>query len=94
VEGLLLGNLLVITLLTVLNSFLTFYYMDKQRYIDITTSLQALLLYLPFMYVIVHVAKNIKKTMRCKKDSEVLNYMRFSSSLDTVEERCKETEDF
>jgi len=90
VEGLLLGNLLVITLLTVLNCFLTFYYVDGQKYIDITTSLQALLLYLPLLYVFICLMEKIRDVKKHKKDSEELNYMRFSSSLDAVEDRCKE----
>ena len=94
VDGVLYGNLLAISLLTVLNCFLTFYYVNGQKYINISTSFQALLLYLPFLYVAIFVVMKIKNTRKCRKNSEEFNYMRFSSSLDIVEDRCKEIKTF
>ena len=94
VDGLLYGNLLAISLLTVLNCFLTFYYVNGQKYINISTSFQALLLYLPFLYASINVLIKLKNTRKCRKDSEELNYVTFSSSLDIVEDRCKEIEKF
>ena len=98
VDALLFANLLLINLLTIMNTCVTFYYTKKSSYIDVTTSIQVLLLYMPLIYAVVCIGKKIlRKTnikVKMKKDMDLMNYQSFSALMDAVENRCSRDTSF
>ena len=92
-DALLFANLLLINLLTIMNTYVTFYFTKKPSYIDVTTSIQVLLLYMPLVYAAVCIGKKILRrtnltVLMKKKDKDLMNYKNFSAILDAVDRRC------
>ena len=91
VDALLFTDVLLINLLSLMN-FIISHSEDKQRYINVSTSIQVLLLYLPLVCVFISVAKEIlrkvnRKIWKQSKDRDLLNYQSFSAISDAAENR-------
>ena len=85
-DTLLFLNISVINLISLLNFLYTINFVDKQLYINIASSIQMVLLYLPLVYITVYAStkivcklKNLKNT---QKKSTLSDYHKFLISLD------------
>ena len=95
VDALLFTNIFLINSLSITNLVMRFHSEDRQKYIDIFTSIQVFLLYLPLICVSICVAKKIlrrvnKKIRKRSKNGDLLNYRRFSAIMDAAENRYLE----
>ena len=95
VDALLFTNVLLINFLSVKNLVAASHIEDEQRYIDIFTSIQVFLLYLPLICVSICVAKKflgrVNRNIRERsKDGDLLSYRNVSAILDAAENRSVE----
>ncbi len=90
VDALLFADLLAINILTIFNYFVTFYYVEGRRFIQVTGTIQVLLLYLPLVCALVSIAKKASKMRVKKENTNAMNYWRLSAMLDAIEERSSE----
>ena len=99
-DSLLFLNLATINLISLLNFHFTLHFLDKQQYIDIASSLQIVLLYLPLVYIIVYASKKIVQRIKCRKlplpRRKPNDYRKYSVSLSlsAAESRMLDTVDY
>ncbi len=91
-DALLFANLSIINLLTMLNQNLS-YYPLKKKYINVISTIQVVLLYVPLIYSCIYLAQKIVHRISCKKKEKkaVDDYHQLSSLttslINAIEER-------